>query len=157
MQSKEWSVKDVIGPFKGEFRFLSNFAPVEVRYDGTNFATSEHAYQAAKARDDPELHSRIAASTDPDDAKRLGRQATLPADWDEQKRYVMLEVVTAKFSQNPGYRDKLLETGQTTLVELNSWDDTYWGADADTGEGVNMLGQILMGVRSSLRSIGYDD
>ena len=91
------------------------------------------------------------SSTDPDEAKRLGLQATLPDDWDEQKRYRMLEIVTAKFSQNPEYRAKLLKTGEMTLVELNSWDDTYWGADVKTGDGLNMLGQILMGVRSSLR------
>jgi ribA/ribD-fused uncharacterized protein len=151
MESTQWPTEDVIGPFEDQFRFLSNFAPVSVRYDGTIFSTSEHAYQAAKARSEPEIYNRIASSADPDDAKRLGHQATLPDDWDDRKRYVMLEIVTAKFSQNPDCREKLLETGEQTLVELNWWNDTYWGADIDTGEGLNMLGRILMGVRSSLR------
>lgn len=148
MTSDNWPTEDVIGPFEGDSRFLSNFVPNSLRYDGTDFATSEHAYQAAKARNDPDLHEQIADSTEP---KRLGRKAALPADWDERKRYLMLEIVTAKFSQNPEYRDRLLETGEQTIVELNSWGDTYWGAKSNTGEGKNMLGRILMGVRSSLR------
>lgn len=151
MPDINWPTENVIGPFEGDWRFLSNFAPVSVRYDGTVFSTSEHAYQAAKADEEPELYERIAATTDPDEAKHLGRQASLSENWDEQKRYVMLEIVTAKFAQNPTCRDKLLNTNERTIVELNSWDDTYWGADIDTGKGTNMLGRILMGVRSSLR------
>lgn len=151
MTSKNWPTEDVIGPFEGDYRFLSNFAPISVRYDGTDFATSEHAYQAAKARDDPDLYEQIADSTEPDEAKRLGRKASLPSDWDERKRYLMLEIVTARFSQNPAYREKLLETGDQPIVELNSWGDTYWGVKSSTGEGKNMLGRILMGVRSSLQ------
>ena len=154
MGAEQWPTTGVVGPFEGEYRFLSNFAPIGVRYDGTSFATAEHAYQAAKARDEPGLFDRIAASSDPDEAKRLGRRASLPDDWAERKRYVMLEVVTAKFGQNPECRERLLETGEETLVELNSWEDTYWGADGETGEGRNVLGRILMGVRSSLRFEG---
>jgi ribA/ribD-fused uncharacterized protein len=152
--SDQWPTEDVVGPFEGEYRYLSNFAPIGLRYDGTNFSTSEHAYQAAKARNQSDLYNGIAASSDPDEAKRLGRQASLPDDWETEKRYVMLEIVTAKFSQNPEYREQLLETGDQTLVELNSWGDTYWGADINSGEGRNMLGRVLMGVRSSLR---FDD
>ena len=154
MDSDHWRTEDVIGPFEGEYRFLSNFAPVGLRYDGSAFSTSEHAYQAAKARDEPAIYEKIAASTDPDEAKRLGREATLPDEWTERKRFVMLEIVTAKFSQNPEIRESLLATGEKPLVELNSWGDTYWGADVDTGKGKNMLGRILMGVRSSLRFEG---
>jgi ribA/ribD-fused uncharacterized protein len=151
MASDRWPTEGVVGPFEGEHRFLSNFAPIGLRYDGTAFATAEHAYQAAKARDDPDRYDSIAASTDPDEAKRLGRQASLPDDWDDRKRYVMLEVVTAKFGQNPSARADLLATGDRTLVELNSWGDTYWGADEETGTGENVLGRLLMGVRASLR------
>jgi predicted NAD-dependent protein-ADP-ribosyltransferase YbiA (DUF1768 family) len=32
-----------------------NFAPVSVQYDETDFLTSEHAYQAAKARNEPDI------------------------------------------------------------------------------------------------------
>lgn len=151
MTIDRWPTEDVIGPFEDRYRFLSNFAPISVRYDGSVFSTSEHAYQACKARDEPELYDQIVAATDPDEAKRLGRRAVLPDDWDERKRYVMLEIVTAKFSQNSDHRERLLRTGEKLLVELNSWDDTYWGADIDTGKGLNVLGRILTSVRSSLR------
>lgn len=147
-----WQIpeEDVIGPFEGEYRFLSNFAPISLRYDGTTFSTSEHAYQAAKARNESKIYDQIAASSDPDEAKQLGRKASLPNKWHEEKKYLMLEIVTAKFSQNPDSREKLLETGEKMLVELNTWGDTYWGAAIETGEGLNMLGRILMHVRSSL-------
>ena len=33
--------------FHEEYRFLSNFYPVKVEYDGVQYPTVEHAYQAA--------------------------------------------------------------------------------------------------------------
>ena len=65
----------------------------------------------------------------------------------------MLEIVTAKFSQNPGIREKLVGTENQLIVELNKCGDTYWGAKESGGEGKNMLGRILMEVRSSFQSI----
>lgn len=37
-----------IAQFQGEYRFLSNFAPCTVTYDGVEYPSVEHAYQAAK-------------------------------------------------------------------------------------------------------------
>ena len=39
-----------IDSFDGDNRFLSNFWPVEIVHKGHRYATSEHAYQAAKAQ-----------------------------------------------------------------------------------------------------------
>jgi len=38
----------MIDSFKGDFRFLSNFYPVNVDYEGIMYPTVEHAYVAAK-------------------------------------------------------------------------------------------------------------
>jgi predicted NAD-dependent protein-ADP-ribosyltransferase YbiA (DUF1768 family) len=65
----------------------------------------------------------------------------------------MVEIVTAKFGQNPDAQRRLIETAPTPIVALNSWDDTYWGADIDTGRGRNKLGHILMGVRGTFSRI----
>lgn len=62
----------MIAPFKGPFRFLSNFYPSPTRLDGTRYptvreffggrtidlATVEHGYQAGKS-DDPAEQDRI--------------------------------------------------------------------------------------------------
>ena len=37
--------------FQGEYRFLSNFWPAQVVFEGVTYPTSEHAYQAAKTLD----------------------------------------------------------------------------------------------------------
>jgi len=149
----QWPTEDVIGPFKNDYEFLSNFYEAEFVYNGTTFPTSEHAYQAMKAHDEEELYEEIATAEGPDEAKKLGKKATLPENWADQKKYHMLEIVTAKFSQNPDIRKKLFETEDELLVELNWWNDHYWGADSDSGNGINMLGRILMEVRASLQSI----
>lgn len=148
-----WPTEDVIGPFKNENEYLSNFYGASVVYDGTEFPTSEHAFQAMKARDDEELYHEIASTESPDEAKKLGKKPSLPENWQNRRKYIMLEIVTAKFAQNPELRERLLDTEDQLLVELNWWNDTYWGADSKTGEGKNMLGRILMEVRSSLQTL----
>jgi predicted NAD-dependent protein-ADP-ribosyltransferase YbiA (DUF1768 family) len=47
-----------------------------------------------------------------------------------------------------------LDTGDIPLVEANTWNDLYWGVDADNGNGQNMLGILLMQVRDEIRG-GY--
>lgn len=153
MEAEDWPTENCIGPFKGEYRFLSNFYEAEFTLGNTTFPTAEHAFQAAKAQDQPEIYEEIVNASSPKVAKRKGKKPDLPDNWYENKKYVMLEVVTAKFTQNPHLRNELLSTGQQTLVELNSWGDTYWGAKKSNGEGKNVLGVILMSVRSSLQNI----
>jgi predicted NAD-dependent protein-ADP-ribosyltransferase YbiA (DUF1768 family) len=45
----------------------------------------------------------------------------------------------------------LLATGQAQLVEGNTWNDTYWGVCH--GEGLNVLGMLLMQVRADLKNV----
>jgi predicted NAD-dependent protein-ADP-ribosyltransferase YbiA (DUF1768 family) len=37
-----------ITEFQGEFRWLSNFFPVQIEYEGLTYPSVEHAYQAGK-------------------------------------------------------------------------------------------------------------
>lgn len=46
---------------------------------------------------------------------------------------------------------QFLSTGDAELVEGNTWNDTWWGVNATTGKGKNMLGRLLMQVREELR------
>ncbi len=46
---------------------------------------------------------------------------------------------------------KLLNTEELLLIEGNTWKDTFWGMDMNSGEGENYLGKILMNVREEFR------
>lgn len=50
-----------------------------------------------------------------------------------------------KFIQNLALREKLLGTGDKTIVE-HTVNDSYWG-DGGDGSGKNRLGHILMELR----------
>jgi len=70
----------------------------------------------------------------------------------------MFDVIRAKFSGDE-MAAKLLATGDTVLIEGNTHHDNFWG-DCECGgaacqsPGVNMLGEILMAVRSELAADG---
>lgn len=136
-----------ITEFRGPHRFLSNFYPTPVRYEGVVWATSEHAYQAAKLLPGDPLRmamTRMSAG----EAKRAGRRGVIRADWEREKVRIMREIVRAKFA-NPAMRAMLLTTGTRELIEGNWWGDRFWGVCGGTGQ--NMLGKILMEIREGLR------
>ena len=137
----------MIASFSGQYRWLSNFAPVDVIYGDYVYPSVEHAYQAAKATDEDGRFYVSTAAT-PGEAKRRGRRIVLRTDWDDIKLQVMYDLVQQKFQQEP-YREKLLATGDLLIVEGNTWGDTYWGCV--NGVGHNHLGQIIMAVREELK------
>ena len=138
----------MIDQFRGEYRFLSNFAPVWVTLDGITYPSVEHAYQAAKTLD-PRQRAIIQRATRPGDAKRLGCHVTTRTDWDEIKLDVMEMLLDQKFRREP-YRTKLLSTRPQDLVEGNTWGDQYWGVNLNTKQGSNHLGRLLMLIRDDL-------
>jgi ribA/ribD-fused uncharacterized protein len=140
----------VIDRFDGtEYDFLSNFHPSTIKYDGRVYRTVEHAYQAAKTNE-PIDKKRIGNASTPGEAKRHGKRCTLRKDWEAIKNNVMLDLLRVKFSHEP-YRSQLLATGNSKLIEGNTWGDQYWGVCR--GKGKNMLGVLLMKVRDEVRSI----
>lgn len=139
---------DVIDRFDGPWRFLSNFEPAPVTFDGIVYPTVEHAYQAAKTLDEAE-RARIAAAETPGRAKRLGRTVTMRADWDAVKVAVMADLVAQKFI-HPHLAAALAATRPARLAEGNTWGDRFWGVC--DGEGRNELGRILEAVRAQLPS-----
>lgn len=138
----------MIDSFKGEHRWLSNFAATVVCYDGDYYPTVEHAFQAAKAADSKQ-RKWVGDAPSAREAKRRGRQVGLRADWEQVKIGVMRQILFQKFSYNVDLRERLLNTGDQELVEGNDWDDRFWGVC--DGEGLNHLGKLLMEVRGQLR------
>jgi ribA/ribD-fused uncharacterized protein len=139
-----------IAEFQGEYRFLSNFWPAAVLYEGIAYPTVEHAYQSAKSLDMNERR-RIAALKTPAEAKAEGRKLKLRDDWETAKFVVMEDCVRYKFTHHDELRKKLLATGDATLEEGNTWGDQVWGVYQ--GQGENRLGKILMKIRAELRAV----
>lgn len=137
-----------ISSFQGNFRFLSNFYPAEVEFEGMIYPTVEHAYQAAKTLDFNE-RKRISGAITPGMAKRMGRQLAIRKDWNNIKLEVMEKLVYKKFSSHKHLMLLLLDTKGKILEEGNNWKDRFWGVD-EQGNGLNHLGKILMKVRGDL-------
>jgi len=140
---------DILGFFK-EYRFLSNFQLATVELDGLEYASTEHAYQAAKTLDAAERR-RIREVQKPADAKRLGKRVKMRTDWEQVKIGVMKDLVLQKFSKHKELKEKLLATGDAYLEETNSWGDRVWGVSGGVGQ--NHLGKILMEVRDEIRKM----
>jgi ribA/ribD-fused uncharacterized protein len=139
-----------ITSFHGEFRFLSNFYPSRIDMGVLVYPTVEHAFQAAKCRSVRD-RQRIAEAPTPGIAKRLGRQVRLRPDWEQTKFKAMAWCLHQKFTRYNDLRERLLSTGDRDLVEGNTWGDRCWG-QCPVGVGENMLGKLLMKLRSDLRS-----
>lgn len=135
----------MINEFQGIFRFLSNFWPCKIVHGGIEFPSVEHAYQADKFKDREEA-IKIASMT-PGQAKRYGKKAILPQDWDSIKVKTMKRLLEIKFS-DPDLRFKLIDTYPHELIEGNQWGDTFWGKC--NGQGQNILGNLLMEVRREI-------
>lgn len=132
-----------------EYRFMSNFYPSPILFYGDVWPTVEHAFQAFKSTD-PVMREVIRMHEFPRDAKRLGRALVLRSDWETVKYSLMVELVTLKFKDEP-LRSKLLETKIRAIYEDSPYD-LIWGTGVkgSDGPGQNLLGKILMEVRSSI-------
>lgn len=138
-----------IDSFRKEFAFLSNFYPVEIQFDGRQYLSVEHAYQASKTLR-PLERKVIREACTPGEAKRRGREATLRPDWEIVKLTFMEGFVRQKFTR-PDFRTMLEGTGDRELIEGNWWGDRFWGVCQ--GQGQNNLGMILMAVRKENREV----
>lgn len=154
-----------IDSFRGQWQFLSNFhwCDVDVTFVFAprlrwTMPTVEHAFQAIKVVDsrltDEEKMLyvwKVSLAGDPTAAKKMGRELDINVkSWDAKSTQVMARLIQQKFEQNPNLVQPLLATGETELIEGNSWGDFIWGQVDGVGE--NRLGQILMAVRSQLRA-----
>ena len=140
----------MIGAFRKQYFFLSNFYTCSLEYNGLTFKNVEAAFQAQKCVDDEQKKAFMGISGA--DAKSFGRRVKLRSDWENVKVGIMRELVRQKFIQNPELLKCLIDTGEQELVEGNYWGDTFWGVDSRRG-GKNMLGKILEEVRAELKGI----
>lgn len=143
----------MIDSFDGEYRFLSNFFPCWVFYEGISYPSTEHAYQAAKSLDN-QVRLIISCLKTPGQSKRAGREIQIRPDWEDVKEQIMYDLLKLKFSI-PHLKEKLLATGDLQLIEGNTWHDCVWGVCSCTkcgGVGTNLLGKLLIRVRQELKT-----
>jgi ribA/ribD-fused uncharacterized protein len=138
--------------FSGEWSILDNFAqtPVELNLGRGKllYPSTEHAFQAAKARFARD-HHKVRRAQNPASAKYLGRQIPLRDDWEEVKFDVMWSCLCAKWEQHPEFRRVLRLTGSRLIYEGNTWGDRVWGVtqEGPIWCGRNALGEMLMELR----------
>lgn len=145
----------MITEFDGKYAFLSNFFHSPFSYDGIEYPTVEHFFQAMKTLDQEE-RKKIAAANSPGKAKQMGRHVKLREDWEEIKYTIMRVGIERKFDVHPELASKLIATGDAILIEGNSWHDNTWGScfcpKCASITGKNWLGEILMKRREELVS-----
>jgi len=139
----------MIKEFQDKYRFLSNFYPAKIIYEGIEYPSSEYAYQAAKSLNIDERY-KISKLETPGQAKRYGKTIKIRKDWEQVKLQIMEDIVRKKFKQNSIIAEWLKNTGNQQLVEGNKWNDVYWGIC--NGKGENYLGKILMKIRDELNA-----
>lgn len=134
---------------------FSNLYKRSIVFDGVEYPTSEHAYQAGKARKEAVRKWLMDAPT----PSLLAMAAhglyvwDVAPEWSKTKFDRMRGVLLAKFTQHDDLRELLLSTGDARLVEVATVDNAVnrlWGEV--NGVGKNMLGVLLMELREKLRA-----
>jgi ribA/ribD-fused uncharacterized protein len=131
---------------------FSNLFRRSMLFDGREYPTAEHAYQAGKARKE-EVREWILSAPTPGlvamAAHGLYTWDIVPG-WSQLKYDRMRRVLIAKFSQHGDLWQLLSSTGNARLIEVGRVDNVVnrtWGEV--NGKGKNMLGVLLMEVRGS--------
>jgi len=141
-----------IDKFTDEEFFLSNFYIDNFTWNGKDYKSVEHAYQASKADNESE-HEWIRSLDTAGKAKRNGKLVHLRKDWESVKENIMLELLRIKFS-DPELKKKLKDTKNYELIEGNYWHDNFFGnctcQNCKDIEGQNKLGKLLMQVRQEI-------
>lgn len=132
---------------------FSNLFKRAVTFEGIEYPTSEHAYQAGKALK-PEVKEWILAAPTPALAAMAAHGLytwDVVPNWASIKYDRMRGVLRAKFEQHADLAELLLSTGTARLVESATVDNSVnrtWGEV--NGKGKNMLGIMLMELREEL-------
>jgi N-glycosidase YbiA len=157
---------------RNDHAFLSDNFLRSLEYQGEEWRSVQHAYQAAKfSRADAagrEIRADIWLAETARQAKEAGTAGGLEESFEmalpfcyAKKLEVMFHILACKFLQNPDLAEKLLETGKSVIVKQYSADELgrtagveYWGIGvpkAGVYNGQNWSGRLLMAVRGLLR------
>lgn len=134
---------------------FSNLYRRPITFEDRVYPTSEHAYQAGKARK-KEVRDWLMAAPSPALLAMAAHglyQWDIAPDWSRIKFDRMRAVLRVKFTQHSDLAAILLDTKDAVLIETATVDNAVnrlWGEVPGKG-GKNMLGIMLMEVRESIR------
>lgn len=150
--------------FWGNEDYMSNWHKASFEIDGISFNCSEQYMMYAKAItfNDFDTANKILRTSSQSAQKKLGREVKNYDDstWTKVRMDVVYKACLAKFEQNPALKEQLLNTNDLHLVEASPYDK-IWGIGLDENapeatnstlwRGLNLLGEVLMKVRSDLK------
>lgn len=139
-----------ITSFTGGQSWLDNSYEEPLTYNGITYTNAEAAFQAQKTTD-KEIKKAF-SNMSGEIAKKFGHMLKLPENWEKDKHDIMYRILVAKF-QCKYLAHLLIATGDEMLVYTGG--DDYWGLSK--GHGSNILGEILMLIRSQLINELKDD
>jgi len=161
-QPWEYEDEDVVLFWGG---VLSNWYKSDFILDGVMYTSAEQHMMAEKARyfNDSASETKIMNEQNPRQQKLYGKQV-VGFDTDKWKNVCVDLVypgIKAKFEQNQAIAQLLLATGDKSIAEASPYDK-IWGIglattderaiDPENWDGTNLLGEILMLVRTELRN-----
>lgn len=135
---------------------FSNWYPCKFIYKNIEFNCSEQAlmYEKAILFNDTNIAKQILEAKTPKEQKLLGRKVSNYNDaiWNDNRTKIMINILTAKFSQNNKLKNKMLKYKGYTFVEASPVD-TIWGVglhednnlilNENNWKGQNLLGKCL--------------
>lgn len=143
------------------YGWLSNMSPHPVVYKNIRYPTTEHLFQALRFPNDHIIQTEIIKHNSPMRAKMMCKphlDECIITPRSEQDIENMMTVLLLKIDTHPDLREELLATGESLIIEDVSKrpneSGLYWGAawNGVDWEGVNMLGQCWMEIRSLIQT-----
>lgn len=137
---------DNITALKGDYEFLAMTYNYPITVDGITYTNAEAAFWSQRIMDKKARNklSRLSAMK----ARAKALQAEPIDDWDETKDDILKRILEIKF-KDESLRMRLLSTGDALILNNNTYRDEYYGIY--NGKGKNVLGKMLMELRSSLK------
>lgn len=148
--------------------WMSNWTPsnLKIYYDGELFTNSEQIFMYIKAKffgDEDKAKEIVKLGSNPAISKKLGSEVSGYDEeaWSTSRFDAMYAAVKAKFESDRVLAKQLMETDTKTLVEASPVD-IIWGVgihekddailDESNWKGQNLLGKVLMKVRTELQA-----
>jgi predicted NAD-dependent protein-ADP-ribosyltransferase YbiA (DUF1768 family) len=133
---------------------FGNAFPCRIEFGGKHYQNATACFLAEQYTDQPEIMN-LFTNLDSEAAAALAKRTPMTEErkisWDNpqaepiNKDQVLMNVLRAKFGQNPDLKDKLLETGTAYLV---CHGHGFYLSNNKNGTGINALGASLMRLRA---------
>lgn len=136
-------------------RLLSNFALLDVEYQGVIYPSVEHAFQTAKFAFTNKPNFKLSADVTPLQAKKTGSKTGMKTmgaildvkAWDQASNEIMKTLLQSKIERHGVIRDilKTCRDQNIKLIHFERGRNPKWGAVYDATEDKIVKGNNLLG------------